>query len=174
MIEAEIRSFISEQEYSRLLEFFKEQCEQFSEDTQETHYFDTPVDLRIQQNETYAKIWLKKGNLHDDAREEIEVRCKKEEFTNLSALFDAMGYEVKIKWFRTRHTFLWEDITVTVDFTKGYGYIIELEQLVDEGQQDQALVNLKQKLTSLNIKETPKDEFQKKYEYYAQHWKELV
>jgi hypothetical protein len=33
---------------------------------------------------------------------------------------------------------------------------------------------LKQKLTSLNIKETPKDEFQKKYEYYAQHWKELV
>ena len=80
MIEVEIRSFISKEQYSSLLEFFHKGSEYLGEDEQETFYFDSPVDLRIQRNTKGAKIWLKKGKIHETQREEIEVLCKKENF----------------------------------------------------------------------------------------------
>jgi len=45
MIEVEIRSFISKEQYSSLLEFFHKGSEYLGEDEQETFYFDSPVDL---------------------------------------------------------------------------------------------------------------------------------
>ena len=81
-----------------------------SEDDQETHYLSTNQDLRIQKNNYYSKIWLKKGKLHDEQREEIEVKYDKNDFDNLAKIFKEIGINTKIKWFRKRHTFEWENI----------------------------------------------------------------
>jgi len=71
-IGVEIRSFISPEKYQELLTFFHKEGVFLHEDNQETFYFDAKQDLRIQRSNTYSKIWLKKGKLHDEHREEIE------------------------------------------------------------------------------------------------------
>ena len=86
-IEVEIRSFISSEKYEELIEFFKENAEFINDDYQETYYFDAEQDLRIQRNNNYSKIWLKKGKLHDEQREEIEIKFNKEDFEMLERLF---------------------------------------------------------------------------------------
>jgi len=173
-IEVEIRSFISENTHKELLSYFKKEGSHLGEDIQETYYFDCDQDLRIQKNESYAKIWVKKGKLHDEHREEIELRVEKEQFETLERLFLSLGYEVEIKWFRTRNTFEWEDIHVMLDYTKGYGYIIELEKMSSEEGKDNALQYLKDKLYDLAIPLTPKEEFNKKYQYYKENWRNLT
>ncbi len=173
-IEVEIRSFISKDRYLELLEYFNKNGKLVSEDSQETHYFDSEQDLRIQKSNNYSKVWLKKGKLHDDYREEIEVKINKEDFNKLQCLFLALNYSVNIKWFRTRHTFNWNNISVMLDYTKGYGYIIELEKLSDESDKQNDLKILKNLLKTLNIAETPKEEFNKKYEYYKDNWNDLI
>ena len=173
-IEVEIRSFISKEQYNELLEFFKKEAEFINEDFQETYYFNTKEDLRIQRNNFFSKIWLKKGNVHDEQREEIEVKFKREDFEKLEKLFLDLGINIEIKWFRKRHAFKWQDIDVAVDYTKGYGYIIELEKMSDEENKDQTLELLKQKLKLLDIPLTPREEFDKKYSYYKENWRNLV
>jgi len=117
---------------------------------------------------------MKKGKIHDDFREETEIKFSKEDFEMLERIFLALGYNVEIKWFRKRLRFNWYDIKVTVDFTKGYGYILELEKMSSEENKEQTLNLLKQKLKELDLEETPKEEFNKKYEYYKNNWKNLT
>ena len=101
-IEVEIRSFISKEEYDRLLDFFKEKSKLIKKDNQESFYFDSEQDLRIQKNDFYSKIWLKKGKLHDKYREEIEIKFNKEDFNKIEDLFIALGYKIEIKWIRKK------------------------------------------------------------------------
>lgn len=173
-IEVEVRSFISKDKYEELLEFFKKQGKFVNEDCQITYYFDIKEDLRIQKNNFFSKIWLKKGKIHDSYRKEIEIKFDRDDFEKLEKLFLALGFNIKIKWFRKRHTFKWQDIDVMVDYTKGYGYIIELEKMSSKQEKEKTLELLKQKLKILNISLTPKKEFDKKYKYYKENWKKLV
>jgi len=173
-VEVEIRSFISQDEYRQLRDFFTKHAEFKGDDEQVTYYFDGKDDLRIQKNKTNSKIVLKKGAMHAEARDEFEVSCPREEFERLEKLFAALGYAVRIKWFRTRHSFDWEDIIVTLDYTKGYGYIIELEKVCDFKEKEAVLNVLRQKLASLKVKQTSKEEFDKKFHHYKENWKSLV
>jgi predicted adenylyl cyclase CyaB len=173
-IEVEVRSFVSCEKYDELKEFFGDNAELVSSDEQETHYFDCKHDLRIQKNEHYSKVWFKKGNLHDDAREEIEIKFDKDSFEDAQKLFDALGYGVEIKWFRKRLTYRWDGIDVMLDFTRGYGYILEMEILCDESGKDESLEKLKRKFDELGVEVSSKDEFKKKFEDYKKNWKKLT
>ncbi len=173
-IEVEIRSFITKGKYNELLEFFNQNAELTKEDFQETHYFDCEQDLRIQKNNSGSKIWLKKGQLHDDAREEIEIKTNKNDFENLQKLFKTLGHNIEIKWLRNRNQFNWQEIKVCLDYTKGYGYIIELEKMSNEEEKEKTLEELKQKLQELNIPLTSKQEFENKFQYYKENWRELI
>jgi len=175
-IEVEIRSFITEEKYEELLEFFKQNTEFVKEDFQETHYFDSEQDLRIQKNNAGSKIWMKKGQIHDDAREEIEIFTSEKEnnFENLGKLFNGLGYNIDIKWLRKRNQFNWNGIKICLDYTKGYGYIIELEKMSSEENKKEVLEELKRKLSELKIEETPKEIFNEKYNYYKNNWRNLI
>lgn len=173
-IEVEIRSFVSEATFKGLVKFFKAQAKLISKDNQITHYFDCKRDLRIQKNDHYAKVWLKKGQLHDEQREEVEIKCAREDFAKLEKLFIELGYKTQIVWFRKRLTFKWNDISVMLDDTKGYGYIIELEKMSNQQDKDRDLELLKGKLVELGIDQTPKREFDKKFKHYSKNWKTLT
>lgn len=173
-IEVEVRSFISKEKFEELLEFFKNKSRLVKQDYQETFYFNHKEDLRIQKNNNYSKIWLKKGKLHDDFREELEIKFDRNEFEKLEKLFNILGSDVKIKWFRDRNEFDWNGVKVCLDYTKGYGYIIELEKISFDDEKEQTLELLKQKFTELNIKLTPREEFENKFKYYKNNWKELT
>lgn len=173
-IEVEIRSFISQEQYEKLINHFTTQGTFLSEDEQVTHYFDSEQDLRIQKNKFYSKVWMKKGKIHDDSREEIEIKLPVADFEKLENLFLSLGYAISIKWFRQRHSFKWKDIDVAVDCTKGYGYILELEQMATAEEKEKVLQFLKEKLAQLGIAQTSKEEFDTKYAHYKENWKELV
>lgn len=193
-IEVEIRTFLTKDQYHQLIHFFTTHGQFLNEDEQVTYYFYSPhvdsppisqssidpspihpsPDLRIQKNKFYSKVWLKKGKLHDEQREEIEIRLPVEDFDKLEKLFLSLGYSVSIQWFRHRHSFQWQGIDVAVDYTKGYGYILELEKMATEGEQEEVLHLLKEKLAELGIPETPKWEFEQKYQYYKENWWGLV
>lgn len=174
VIEVEVRSFVSDDEFIRLKSFFEKEAALLSDDDQETHYFDCDKDLRIQKAKDYSKVWLKNGKLHDEHREEIEIKVKKDDFSELQKLFSALGYPIKVKWLRKRLTYNWKGITVMLDDTKGYGKIIELERLGNESNKLEILNELKQKMNKLGIKLTPREEFDKKYDDYLRNWKERL
>jgi predicted adenylyl cyclase CyaB len=173
-IEVEVRSFISKEQYEELLEFFRTNAKPVKEDYQETFYFDCEEDLRIQRNNLYSKIWFKKGKIHDNHREELEIKFDRNQFESLEKLFLSLGFNVEIKWFRKRFEFDWEGIKVCLDFTKGYGYIIELEKMCYEKDKEREFEILRQRLQSLEIEITPKEEFEKRFRHYKTNWKELI
>ena len=112
--------------------------------------------------------------MHADSREEIEIPLEKKQFANAEKLFLELGYKIEIKWFRKRNTFSWKNLKVMLDETKGYGFIIELEKLCSVEKKDATVKMLKTKMQELNIKETTKQEFNKKFEYYKNNWKKLT
>ena len=174
MIEAEIRSFITEEKYEELIGYFIKNGRLIGEDFQETFYFDSVQDIRIQRNLNFSKIWMKRGKMHDEAREEIEVRFPREDFEKLEKIFLSMGMNVRIKWFRKRHEFEWSGIRVCIDHTRGYGHIIELEKIVDESGREKALSELRENMEKLGIALTPRKEFEERFEDYEHNWKKLV
>lgn len=173
-IECELRAFITKEQYDRLVADLRREGMFGGEDNQVTYYLSGGQDLRIQRNDIYAKVWMKKGAMHDEAREEIEVRCPRDEFENLEALFLALGHAVEIKWFRKRVNFKLQDISVALDDTKGYGYVIEAEKICFPHERNETLESLKAALKGFGIEPTPKEEFDRKYAYYKEHWKELA
>lgn len=176
-IEVEVRSFISKQKYNQLLKYFKKEAKFLGKDYQITYYFSGTPDLRIQKNTNFAKIWLKKGKIHDKFREEIEVRFNREDFGKIKNIFLALGFKEDIVWLRKRNEFLWKGIKVSIDFTKGYGYIIELEKTLRQAQGKykkkvyQALVKKKEEL---GVRLTPKKVFEEKFNYYKRNWRKIL
>ena len=173
-IEVEVRSFISKEKYDELFDFFKKNADFVNEDSQETHYFDSKDDIRIQKNKKSAKVWMKKGNIHDNFREEKEIIFEKNDFEVLEKIFISLGLKVKIKWFRKRYVFNWDNIKVCLDNTKGYGYILELEIMSNNSEKEKALVILNNKMSELKISTTTKEEFSEKFKYYEENWKDLI
>ncbi|MFA4887095.1 MAG: hypothetical protein WC595_02700 [Candidatus Nanoarchaeia archaeon] len=174
VVEVELRTFLTEDRYNDLLAFFRKEGTFISEDNQETFYFDGKEDLRIQKNDFFSKIWVKKGKLHDEAREEIEIKVDKGDFEKLEKIFLAAGLNVQIKWLRKRVTFKWKNMDVMLDLTKGYGHILEIEKLVEDTEKERTLIELKKELQSLNIPLSSKEEFEKKYAFYKENWKNLI
>ena len=173
-IEVEVRSFVSQERFGQLMDFFKKEASFLGEDFQETHYFDGPTDFRIQRNNSFSKLWLKGGKLHDDSREETEIRFERSDFEKLGRLLGILGFRVKVKWFRTRNSFQWDGIDVALDFTKGYGHILELEKMVLEPEKEKALQLLRRKMAELNVPITPREEFERKFRHYEQNWETLT
>lgn len=173
-IEIEVRSFITKKQYENFLKHFKKKGKFLGKDNQVTYYFSGSKDLRIQKTDKLSKFWLKSGKIHDKYREDIVVNCHRNDFEKLEKLFSKLGFKVKIKWFRLRNEFLWQGIKVSVDFTKGYGYIIELEKMGTTKDKEKIHRLLVKKLKELGIKTTSKKEFDKKFNYYKRNWQKLI
>jgi len=175
VFEAELRSFISKEKYDELISFFQKNAELLSDTSQETHYLNSDKDLRIQKNDDYSKIWLKLGKMHDEQRKEIEIRMKSQDFDSLKEIFEIIGFDAKIKWFRKRKEFSWKGLSICLDNTKGYGYILEIEKLCDsEEEANSAKEEIKQKFLELEVIESSKEEFAQKFQDYEKNWRSLI
>jgi predicted adenylyl cyclase CyaB len=160
-IEVEVRAFISKADYTRLLRFMKRNARFVKTDHQITYYFSGSHDLRIQKTDTAAKLWPKRGRLHDRYREGIEIQIDREDFDKLEALLTTLGFEIEVKWFRHRHIFMWNGVNVMLDYTRGYEYIIELEQMCEPSKKNKIYEKLKNLLRGLGVKLTLAKSFKK-------------
>lgn len=170
MIEVELRSFLSKEDYERLVKRFEPLG--LKEDKQESWYFDTPEDLRILRGSETGKIWLKKGNMHDEMREEIEIPLRKKDFIKMHNILATIGHKVNIKWQRLRKECEWDGVKVCIDYTKGYGYILELEKQCREHEKESALEELHKRMVQLGLTVTPKPVFDRAYKEYAETWQD--
>ncbi len=90
-------------------------------------------------------------------------------------LFEFLGFKKEILWLRKRIEFLWKDgVKVCLDDTQGYGYIIELEKMTTVEKSQETHQMLVREMEKLGIEITPKEEFQKKFEYYKKNWEKLI
>ena len=117
---------------------------------------------------------MKKWQIHDDHREELEIKFDKEDFEKLQQLFLNLWYEIDITWIRKRLQFDRDGIDVSLDYTTWYGYIIELEIMTTDLEKDEVLEIIRKKFAELEIAITPKDEFTAKYEWYKINRKNLI
>src|SRR3989339_568797 len=97
-----------------------------------------------------------------------------EDFPRLSELMMTLGHTVEVKWFRERRRFRWHGVKATLDITRGYGRIVELEELVGPDGREVALRKLYGLLNELKVQPTSREEFDRRYTYYREHWQELV
>lgn len=174
MIEVEVRSFLSEEEYKKLLEEMERKGEKVKEDGQITYHYDGGVDLRIQKNNDFAKLWLKKGEMHDKAREEFEVKFDRSDFEVLAEMLKVLDYEIESKWYRKRCKFNWNSFEVCIDHTPGYGRIIEIEKICEEGEEKEVYEKLGKALEELGIDKTPKEKFDERFRHYKNNWEKIL
>ncbi len=173
-MEVETRSFLSGDEYVRLIKFMESDAEHVEDDEQSTFYLSGENDVRLQKNSSGAKIILKGGKIHDEYREEIEVKFKKEDFDNMVAVVCAAGHEIEIKLFRMRKEFLWRGTKVCIDRTKGYGDIIEIEILCGEDEVSDARKKVGELMKELDVAQTPRYVFEERFNHYKKNWRRLI
>lgn len=164
MFEVEQRSFISEEKYNELINRFKDKL---NYNAQISYYFSGEKDFRIMLTKDYIQMWLKEGKMHDDSREEHVVKLDNTNKNELLALLNCLGYNVEIKWFRKRNEMDHNGYDLTIDYTVGYGYIIEVEKRID----DESLIEQTKKeliglLNELGVDISAKEEFKNKFEDY--------
>lgn len=174
-IEVEVRSFISDGQFEKIKSILDIDFEFIGKLSEVTVYFSGEKDLRIRKSEDGAFLILKEGKIHDDSRKEFEIRFNIEDFDLMIELLKALGYEVEIQWFRERLEYKKNDIKVLLDDTKGYGKILELEEMVELGQEEDARARLLDLINNLGVSDiTTKEDFNNKFEYYKENWKNLI
>ena len=173
-IEVEVRSFIDDEQYSEILSKLRKNARFIKEIDEETVYLSGNKDLRLRRNKKEAFLILKEGEIHDDHRKEFEVKFDVFNFDNMENLLKSLGYEIEIRWRRHRLEFKQGDLKILLDDTKGYGKIIEIEKMVQAGEEKETHKELKDKLKCFNIEITSKKEFNKAFEYYKKNWKNLI
>lgn len=176
-IEVEARSFITDEQFENIKDILDNNFE-FVKDLKEiTVYFSGEKDLRMRKNQTEALVILKEGKIHDDFRKEFEIKIAKEDFDSMIEFFRSLGYEIEIEWQRNRLEYADKNknMKILLDDTKGYGKILELEKMADEGDEKSAHDKLMEEMEKFGIDEiTSKEEFNRKFEYYKNNWKNLI
>lgn len=174
-IEIEIRSFISLSQFKKLERKLGKVGRFLKEIKDETIYFKGKRDLRIRKDNESAYFILKGGKIHQNFRDEIEIKLKRKDFEFLKKLLKKLGFDIDIIWFRKRKVYNFKGIKVFLDNTKGYGRIIELEKMGDNRNKRKILNDLKSRLLLLGIEKTTlKKEFNKKFKYYKKNWRKLI
>lgn len=174
-IEVEVRSFVDDEQFLLVKSRLDIDFDFIGRLNEITVYFSGEKDLRLRKNEEGVFLILKEGKIHDDSRKEFEIRFGAEDFDKMIQLLKGLGYEVEIKWFRERLEYRKENISVLLDDTKGYGKILELEEMTESGRELESKNRLEEMIKNLGVsKITSKEEFGQRFEYYKNNWKSLI
>jgi adenylate cyclase class IV len=174
MEEVEKRVFLTNEQYKSLLVEFKVQS--IKPERQITTYYSAKdknskdIDLRLMQTVEYAKLWIKRGKIHDVHREEFEVRIDIKYALETSKILELL-FESRIKWFRERIETKYKKANICIDKTINYDAIFEIEILVspdEEIEKSENLLNVY--LRELGLEETTKKIQNKKYINYISNW----
>jgi adenylate cyclase class IV len=85
----------------------------------------------------------------------------------------AAGYTYQAKWSRDREEYSCRDANICVDRNAGYGYVAELEKVVDEEEHAaSARDELRGLLGELGLEELPQDRLERMFAHYNKHWPE--
>ena len=170
-IEVEIQTIVAGKDWPRLKKFFDKNARFLGEHKDRTAYFEKNGRIRIRVEPARAYFVFKSGKMHDRARKEIEITFSKKDARLAEEFLNSLGFPVVIRWERTRRKYLWEGITVTLDDTRGYGKLFELERMSSPSGKSAAERILLQKFKLLDLKQTPRRELDRKFRQYLKNWR---
>ncbi len=92
----------------------------------------------------------------------------------LDALVLDAGLEYQAKWSREREEWTCGDnVAVCIDRNAGYGYLVEFERVVGEGEDvDAVQVELRALMAELGAEELPQDRLARMFDYYNANWRD--
>lgn len=171
MIEVELRAFIPKEKYDELIKKYNVKSQK-----QITYYFNTKQDFRMMKTKDYTQLWLKTGKMHEESRLERVVKVDNKYRSDLESMLELLDYDVDIKWYRTRTKIdLEENAQMCIDYTIGYGYILEIEkQVSEEINIEEAKKLLERDFKNLGITISKKEDFDNKYKDYVENWREYT
>jgi adenylate cyclase class IV len=119
-------------------------------------------------------LWQKLGKIHDVARSEIEIILQKEDGEKLLYIFNNLGYNIKLVWFRERKSFKLNNINIELDNTVGYGRILEAEILCEESEVERSKVELLNFFNKYNLSISSKEVLDTAFNTYEANWASLT
>jgi predicted adenylyl cyclase CyaB len=171
MIEVELRSFITSDQYSNLLQRFLKEGRLVEHTRQITYYLEHHIDTRIQVSTKGGRVWQKLGKMHDAARREYEVEMSRTDAETMLTLFRNLDFDFKVIWYRERQAFEVNGISVALDDTIGYGKILEVEIMCEESREEISRSKLLEQLHTLGVDLTDKEIFDTAFAEYLQTWR---
>ena len=172
-IEVEVRSLITPMEYRRLKAFLKRHGKPLGSHRDQNTYFDRDGKLRIAVEPYGAFLKYKGGKIHAQAREEILVPISRKDITKLERLLQHLGFRVVVRWSRQREKFLWRGATITLDQTRGYGRMIDIEKMATPRTTGKTHQKLRGLAAELGLRPTPSRELSRRYRWYLRNWRQF-
>jgi len=176
--ENEKRVFLIDEQYISLLDKFGVKSKQ--PERQITTYYNAKdkdsedIDLRLMRTVDYAKVWMKRGEMHDYYRDEFdEFRVEPKYALNAMEIFNCL-YNVKVKWFRERIEIENQPYIICIDRSINYYAIFEVEisdKRIGKEEGEKLLVEYLQKF---GFEETPLEIQNERYNNYVFNWKKLA
>ncbi len=173
-IEVEARCLITEKKYNQLIKYFDKNAKLLEKFHDETAYIDGKESMRLRRDEKNSYIILKSGKIHDEFREEIEIKANRNDFKNLEKLFSAINHPVSVYWDRKRRVYLWRGFKSFLDKSRGYGCMLELEKICNKNNQEVSYNKMLQALKTIDLEPTDKQKLNKKFNNYLRNWKKLL
>jgi adenylate cyclase class IV len=123
-------------------------------------------------------LFIVKASVNSESSENGVSRAEFEESIPLSIdvldeLILSCGYSYQSKWSRIRETFQSDDITICLDKNAGYGYLIEVEKVIEnESHAEVVRIQLENFLKQLELTELPQDRLERMFQHYNSNWKD--
>lgn len=165
-IELKVKCFMTKNQYESLLKYLNSFAEFKDKNNMVIYEFSNPAVLKVQKDNYSSVVYARKNNL--------KAVFQKEEFDDLVDIFETLGFDISIKWFKTGHNFFWNEIEVNVEMIKGYGFIVEMTKSAFPEEKEILLNYLRENLKQLGLEETPSEVFNERLKYYQENWKDLV
>ena len=119
-----------------------------------------------------------KAAIDDGTSENTVKRIEFEEAVGISlkeldSLVLEAGFSYQAKWSREREEYTYKDVGVCIDRNAGYGYLAEVEKLVsDESQVDAVHDEINAVMGELGLSELQQDRLGRMFDFYNENWAE--
>lgn len=135
--------------------------------------------LRTRDADGYVSMVVKADreknadSMHGNTRYEWEEIIPDMTIEALDAHILKHGFSCLSKWSRQRKEYQYLDMTVCIDNNAGYGYVAELEKVVQREQDaDRAKEAIKNELQELGLEELSQERLGRMFAHYNAHWQE--
>lgn len=140
MIEVEVRGFLDEESYGRVVRYLQEHATRMDEDDKTAYYYEMENGILKVVNEhsaNRAKLSLKIGDeFAGMGMEECEVYLQDEgQVSSCRQMLRALGYDIKSTVYQRRTNFYYRGIDFAIKHTPDWGYHFEAEIVVSKAEE---------------------------------------
>lgn len=168
IVTVEKRTFISKDKFLELKQYFTEHGTSIQNHRQIIYKYRSDLDFRLIFDKDSALLRLRGARNQD---EDLIVTLMRNELDKVILMFQSLGLNIDMKWYRTRYEMNYQDYHITLDETYHYGYVVSIDYSIRElSEREEALQNLTKLFETLSIPITTVEKFNDQYKYYRTNW----